>query len=329
MSSIAVVGCGYWGKNLVRNIHQLGQLRAVVETHPAGQAAAQEIAPGVPMYPDLRSALVDREIRGVMIATPAETHFKLATEALEAGRDVFVEKPLTVDLAEAAMLVQKAKQAEKLLMVGHLLEYHPAIVKVKELISSGELGRLCYLISNRANLGKIRTEENALWSFAPHDIAIILRMVGKMPFEVVATGGCYLQPNIADVTVTQLLFDNGVRAHIFVSWLHPFKEQKLVVIGSRKMASYDDISKELILHDQHVDWKAGQPVPVKGPGTKVEFGTAEPLRLECEHFLDCIKTRKNPLTDGASGLRVLRILQSAQHSLVTNGNPVQFQPDVN
>jgi predicted dehydrogenase len=209
-------------------------------------------------------------------------------------------------------------------MVGHLLEYHPAIRKIHELIADGLLGKLYYVISNRVNLGKIRTEENALWSFAPHDIAIILRMVGQMPFEVVATGGSYLQPNIADVTVTQLLFDNGMRAHIFVSWLHPFKEQKLVLIGSKNMVSYDDVSKELLLYDQHVEIKDGMPVPLRGPGQKVPFPEDEPLRLECQHFLECIRERRQPLTDGPSGLRVLEVLQAAQRSLVTNGEPVQF-----
>jgi predicted dehydrogenase len=322
--SIAVVGCGYWGKNLVRNMHSLGALRCIVESHPAARANAQQVAPGVTVLPDLAAALADPGVKGVMIATPAETHFDVARQAIEAGRDVFVEKPLTVNVAQAVQLVNIANAANKILMVGHLLEYHPAIVKLHQLIKAGELGRIHYVMSNRVNLGKIRTEENALWSFAPHDIAVILRLVGKMPFEVVATGGCYVQPNIADVTVTQLLFDNGVRAHIFVSWLHPYKEQKLAVIGSKKMASYDDISRELILHDQHVDWKAGQPIPVKGEGIKVEFPADEPLKLECQSFLDAIQTRRQPLTDGESGVRVLRILEGAQRSLVTNGNPVQF-----
>jgi predicted dehydrogenase len=323
-ASIAVVGCGYWGKNLVRNMHGLGALKCVVESHPAARANAQQVAPGVPVLPDLAAALADPDVKGIMIATPAETHFDVARQAIEAGRDVFVEKPLTTDVAQAVKLVEIAESAKRILMVGHLLEYHPAIVKLHQLIKSGELGRIHYVMSNRVNLGKIRTEENALWSFAPHDIAVILRLVGKMPFEVVATGGCYVQPNIADVTVTQLLFDNGVRAHIFVSWLHPYKEQKLAVIGSKKMASYDDVARELILHDQHVDLKAGQPIPVKGEGVKVEFPADEPLKLECQSFIDAIQTRKQPLTDGESGVRVLRILEGAQRSLVTNGNPVQF-----
>ena len=191
-----------------------------------------------------------------------------------------------------------------------------------ELVQSGELGKIRYVISNRLNLGKIRTEENALWSFAPHDIAVILRLVGTMPFEVVATGGCYVQPNIADVTVTQLLFDNGARSHIFVSWLHPFKEQKLVVIGSKKMVCFDDISKKLTLTDLKVEWEEGQPVPVRAPGIEVEFPADEPLREECLHFAECVTKRTEARTDGRNGLRVLQILHAAQRSMITNGRPV-------
>jgi len=298
-----------------------------VESSPVARAKAMEMAPGIPVVDDFNAVLGDPKVQGVMIATPAKTHFDVARRAFEAGKDVFVEKPLTTDVGQGRELVKIAAKSGKHLMVGHLLEYHPAIAKMHELVKSGELGKVRYIISNRVNLGKIRTEENALWSFAPHDIAVILRLVGAMPFEVVATGGCYVQPNIADVTVSQLLFDNGVRAHIFVSWLHPFKEQKLVVIGSHKMASYDDITKELLLYDQRVIWEQGQPVPVKGEGVKVSFSSEEPLRLECQHFVDCIASRKKPLTDGESGLRVLRILEGAQRSLVTNGNPVQFSLD--
>ena len=178
-----------------------------------------------------------------------------------------------------------------MLMVGHVLEYHPAIVKLREIIAAGELGKVAYIYSNRLSLGKVRREENILWSFAPHDVAIILRLMDAMPLQVIACGGSYVQPNIADVTVTHLLFDNGVRAHIHVSWLHPFKEQRLVVIGSRKMASFDDVSKQLVLYDQRVEVERGQPMPVKGEGESVPFAADEPLRVECRAFLDAIATR--------------------------------------
>ena len=213
---------------------------------------------------------------------------------------------------------------QRILMVGHVLEYHPAIVSLRQLIAQCELGKIHYIYSNRLSLGKVRREENILWSFAPHDVAIILRLIGSMPFEVVACGGAYVQPNIADVTVTNLLFDNGVRAHIHVSWLHPFKEQRLVVVGSRRMASFDDVNKRLVLYDQRVEWQEGQPVPIRHEGMSVEYGSSEPLRIECQTFLDAMATRQPPLTDGQSGLRVLRVLQAAQRSLVTNGQPVHL-----
>jgi predicted dehydrogenase len=312
----------------VRTVRDLGALRAIVDPSELGRATAAELCPDLPVYDSIAPVLADKAIVGVMIATPAETHFDLARQALDAGKDVFVEKPLTTRVDEAYDLVRQAQEADRILMVGHLLEYHPAILTLHHLIQDGELGKIRYLISNRLNLGKIRTEENALWSFAPHDIAVILRLVGTMPFEVVATGGAYLMPNIADVTVTQMLFKDGVRCHIFVSWLHPFKEQKLVVVGSKKMASFCDVTKELVLYDQHVDWHEGQPVPIRGEGTPVPFPANEPLREECLHFLQCIQTRATPRTDGQNGLRVLELLHAAQRSLDTNGHPVPITETV-
>jgi len=321
---IAVIGCGYWGKNLVRNFHQLGALALVCDATAAGRATAASIAPGVAVVPDVESVLGHGEVSGVVIATPAETHYELARQALEAGHDVFVEKPLALTYEQGMALVRLAAQRERILMVGHVLEYHPAVLRLLELIRRGHLGKIRYIYSNRLSLGKIRREENILWSFAPHDVAVILRMLGAMPFEVVACGGSYVQPNIADVTVTNLLFDNGVRAHIHVSWLHPFKEQRLVVIGERKMASFDDVAKRLVLYDQRVEWHEGQPVPIKGEGQPVPFSSDEPLRRECQAFLDAVETRRPPITDGWSGVRVLRVLQAAQRSLMMNGHPVHL-----
>jgi predicted dehydrogenase len=318
---VAVVGCGYWGKNLVRNFSRLGALSAVCDSTSAGRATAEELAPGTPVVSDL-SELLNSEVAGVVIATPAETHYEIAKQALAAGKDVFVEKPLALTYEEGAALVRLAENSRAILMVGHVLEYHPAITRMLQLVQDGELGRVRYISSNRLNLGKVRREENILWSFAPHDIAIILRLMDSMPFQIAAHGGSYVQPNIADVTTTHLLFDNGVRAHIYVSWLHPFKEQRLVVVGSKKMASFDDVTKQLVLHDQRVELQEGQPVPIKGTGENVMFSNDEPLLLECQAFLNAIATRRPPVTDGASGLRVLQILQAAQRSLVMNGEPV-------
>jgi predicted dehydrogenase len=319
--SIAVIGCGYWGKNLVRNFHRLGALSLCCDSTPEGRATAQEIAPHCRVIADLDQAL-DANVAGIVIATPAETHYEVARAALLAGKDVFVEKPLALTYEQGSLLVRLAEERGRILMVGHVLEYHPAIVRLLELVRAGTLGKVHYISSNRLNLGKVRREENILWSFAPHDIAIILRLMDDMPFQVSAHGGSYVQPNIADVTITHLLFNNGVRAHIYVSWLHPFKEQRLVVVGSRKMASFDDVTKQLVLYDQRVEVQEGQPVPIKGSGETVEFGADEPLLLECRAFLEAIETRRTPVTDGQSGLRVLQVLQAAQRSLVMNGEPL-------
>jgi predicted dehydrogenase len=265
---------------------------------------------------------LEADVAGIVIATPAETHYELARAALSAGKDVFVEKPLALTYEQGAQLVRLAEERGRILMVGHVLEYHPAVVRLLELVRTGELGRVRYISSNRLNLGKVRREENILWSFAPHDIAIILRLMGEMPFQISAHGGSYVQPNIADVTITHMLFNDGVRAHIYVSWLHPFKEQRLVVVGSKKMASFDDVTKRLVLYDQRVEVQEGQPVPIKGNGESVEFAADEPLLLECRAFLKAIETRRQPVTDGASGLRVLQVLQAAQRSLMMNGEPL-------
>ena len=324
---VAVIGCGYWGKNLVRNFNALNALDAVCDLTEAGRRTAEQLAPNARIVADPDSIFEDDEIQGVVVATPAETHFDVVRTALLAGKDVLVEKPLALTYEQGHYLVDLAGQQQRILMVGHVLEYHPAILQLRQLIELGELGKVHYIYSNRLSLGKVRREENILWSFAPHDVAVILRLMGSMPFQVVTCGGSYLQPNIADVTTTNLLFDNGVRAHIHVSWIHPFKEQRLVVIGSRKMASFDDVSKRLVLYDQRVDWQEGQPVPVAHKGDEIEFAPHEPLRLECQAFLDALTTRTSPLTDGISGLRVLRVLQAAQRSLVMNGDPVSLPVD--
>ncbi|MBV7332010.1 Gfo/Idh/MocA family oxidoreductase [Chloroflexi bacterium TSY] len=320
---IAVVGCGYWGKNLVRNFNQLGVLYMVCDATAHGRAVAQELAPAVNIVAELDQVLA-ADVDGVVIATPAETHADVVTQALEARKDVFVEKPLALTYQEGARLVQMAEARERILLVGHVLEYHPAVVRLFEMVRAGELGEVHYIYSNRLSLGKIRREENILWSFAPHDIAVILRLTGALPFGVTASGGNYVQPNIADVTVTNLVFDNGVRAHIYVSWLHPFKEQRLVVVGSKKMASFDDVSKQLVLYDQRVEWREGLPEPIRGEGENVPFADDEPLRCECRAFLQAVETRQSPVTDGRSGLRVLRVLQAAQRSLMLGGMPVQL-----
>jgi predicted dehydrogenase len=319
--SVAVIGCGYWGKNLVRNFSRLGALSLICDAHPAARTVGAELAPQAQVVTDLEEVL-QSDVSGVVIATPAETHYDITMRALLAGKDVFVEKPLALTYEQGVGVVRAAEETKSILMVGHVLEYHPAVARMLGMVQTGELGKVRYISSNRLNLGKVRREENILWSFAPHDIAVILRLMGSMPFEVAAYGGSYIQPNIADVTVTHLLFNNGVRAHIYVSWLHPFKEQRLVVIGSKKMASFDDVTKRLVLYDQRVEVQEGEPIPIKGNGDLVPFSEDEPLQLECQAFLDAVTTRRPPITDSYSGLRVLQVLQAAQRSMVMNGEPI-------
>jgi predicted dehydrogenase len=321
---VAVVGCGYWGKNLVRVFHGLTALKTVCESHPAGIDQAKKIAPGIPVEVELKAILDDPEIDGVVLATPAETHFRLGMQALQAGKHLFVEKPLALNYREGLALVREASAKRLQLMVGHILEYHPAILELHRRVRAGELGTLNYIYSNRLNLGKVRREENILWSFAPHDIAVMLRLVGDLPLEVCATGGAYLQPNIADVTITNLLFDKGVRGHIFVSWLHPYKEQKLVVIGSSGMAVFDDTleDRKLTIYDQGIDWVGGQPIPRKKEGQVIALPKVEPLAAEAAQFLQSIQTGVAPVTDGHSALANLEVLQAAQRSLSLHGQPV-------
>src|ERR1044071_2291015 len=302
---IAVVGAGYWGVNHVRNFYELGALGLVCDTDRSSLERIAGMFAGVRIVEDFTSALEEETIRGVVIATPAEMHYQMATAALEAGKDVLVEKPLALEVGEGERLVKLAAQRRALLMVRHLLEYHTAVLRLRELITSGELGELRYIYSNRLNLGKVRREENILWSFAPHDVAIILRLVGEWPSRIGATGGTYLQPRIADVTVTNIEFPTGMRAHVFVSWLHPYKEQRLVVIGSKRMAVFDDVRArdKLVVYDQGVECVNGEPLTRKNEGVAEPIEAAEPLRRQCLEFLDCIDTRRQPLSDGESGLR--------------------------
>ena len=323
---IAVIGAGYWGINHVRNFYELGALNLVCDASDATLEKVRTRFAGVRTCTDIRAALDEPTIKAIVLATPAETHCDLAMRAIEAGKDVLVEKPLTLDVAQGERLIQYAHQRGAILMVGHLLEYHPAVLRLRELIDSGELGELRYIYSNRLNLGKVRREENILWSFAPHDIAIILRLVNAWPNCVAATGGSYLQPHIADVTVTNIEFPTGVRAHIFVSWLHPYKEQRLVVVGSKKMAVFDDVRKDckLMIYDQGVEIVNGEPVTRKNEGIPEKLDNEEPLRRQCRQFLESIRTRERPLTDGESGLRVLRVLDAAERSLAERGKPISL-----
>jgi UDP-2-acetamido-3-amino-2,3-dideoxy-glucuronate N-acetyltransferase len=246
---------------------------------------------------------------------------------MKKGKDVFVEKPMALTLEDAESMRQIAEEENRVLMVGHLLEYHPAVLKLRELIDSGELGKVNYIYSNRLNFGKVRTEENALWSFAPHDVAVILRLMGECPIEVSATGGSYLTQGLADSTVSNLRFANESRAHIFVSWLHPFKEQRLVVVGDRKMAIFNDVApfgQKLKIYPNSVEFDGAMPILKKEDAQFVDHLQTEPLREECRHFLECVSSREKPLTDASSGIEVLKVLHACQESMGKNGNPVKL-----
>jgi UDP-2-acetamido-3-amino-2,3-dideoxy-glucuronate N-acetyltransferase len=315
-SHIAVIGNGYWGRNLVRNFQELGALGVICDENPNAEAAAREKYPKVLFRRDYADVLADPSIQAVVLATPAAAHYAMARRALLAGKDVFVEKPLALAVAEGAELVELAARTGRILMVGHILQYHPAVRKLKQVIQTGALGKLQYLYSNRLNIGKIRTEENILWSFAPHDISVILGLLDEEPSEVTCEGGFYLNQQIADVTLSQFLFPSGVRAHIFVSWLHPFKEQRLVAVGSEKMAVFDDTAEnKLIVYPHRVEWKNRIPTAVKAEGEAVPLDALEPLKEECRQFLESIESRRPAKTDGAEGLRVLRVLNACQEAL--------------
>jgi UDP-2-acetamido-3-amino-2,3-dideoxy-glucuronate N-acetyltransferase len=316
--TVACIGAGHWGTNLIRNFHELKALARICDSDGRRLEAARSQYRDVDCTESFDTVLADARIGAVAIATPAETHGVLMRQALLAGKDVFVEKPLCLDVEEGRSLIDLAAAKQRTLMVGHLLWYHPAILKLKQLIEDGELGRIRYIYSNRLNLGMIRREENILWSFAPHDISVILGLIGEMPDHVEAQGGNYLHDRIADVTVSLLSFPSGIKAHVFVSWLHPYKEQKLIVVGERQMAVFDDVASDhkLLLYPHVILWKGQIPVPNKAKARPVPIDKGEPLRAECEHFLECVQTRQMPRTNGEEGLRVLTVLQQCQSALV-------------
>jgi len=315
-SAVAVIGCGYWGKNLVRVFSQLGALKCVCDTD-AARFDALSIQGEPPKFTDnLSDALAEKSIGAVAVATPAATHHDVVRRCLEAGKDVFVEKPLALNADQGRELVALARKHSRILMVGHILLYHPAVTKLRQLIQQGALGRIWYCYSNRLNMGLIRTEENILWSFAPHDISVMLHLLGEEPISAEAEGQSYLTPGVVDVTLSRLRFRSGVTGHIFVSWLHPSKEQRLVVVGSEQMAVFDDTAeKKLLLYPHRVDWASRAPKAVKADAVAVELEKAEPLKEECRHFLDCVADRREPISSGEEGLRVLKVLGACQRSL--------------
>lgn len=325
---VAVIGTGYWGMNHVRVWRDLGLLRLVVDPAESRRQEAAAVAPAADVASDLEVALNRADVLGVVIATPAVTHARIAEAAMRAGKDVLVEKPLATNLADAESIVALAASLDRIVMVGHVLEYHPAFRRLSELALAGELGKVHYVYSNRLNLGKVRTEENSLWSFAPHDIAMCLRLVGSEPIEVSCRGASYLSPDVMDVSLMSLAFGGGVQSHIFVSWLHPFKEHRFVVVGSRQMAVLDDTApwpEKLVLYPHEIEWVGGRvPVARKAHGVAVAIDAEEPLVAECKDFARAIAHRRQPLADGAGGLRVLRVLDAGEKSTANHGIPIRL-----
>jgi UDP-2-acetamido-3-amino-2,3-dideoxy-glucuronate N-acetyltransferase len=318
--NIALIGAGYWGKNLVRNFHQLGALKIICDQSSAIRQQMAKDYPDSKVTDDFNALLSDPTIQAVIISAPAAQHHALATQALDAGKHCFVEKPLSLTYDEGEALVRLAEAKKKIIFVGHILQYHPAVVSLKEIIKKGTIGRLQYIYSRRLSLGKIRREENILWSFAPHDISIILSLAGEEPCYVDSVGSNFLHARIADVTMTNLKFPSGTGAHIFVSWINPFKEQKLVIVGSNGMLVFDDtepIEKKLIHYPHVINWQNSQPVPQKAEKIAIDLKDIweEPLKAECKAFLNAIETNTKPLTSGEEGLRVLKILELSQKSI--------------
>src|ERR1700735_1453104 len=325
---VGVIGAGYWGKHLVRNFHALQALETVCDTDDAALTRVRQEYK-VSTTKDYCAVLADPQVDAVVIAAPAAQHYRLALDALNHDKHVFVEKPLALHLREGEHLVNVAAERGLVLMVGHILEYHPAIIELVRLVRRGELGKIQYIYSSRLNLGKLRTEENILWSFAPHDISVIVQMLAETPVIAAAQGGSYLNPPIVDTTLSTLEFSSGVKAHIFVSWLHPFKEQKLCVIGSQKMAVVDDLGPEqkLVLYAHRINWQDRKPVAERDGGQVIALPKDEPLQKECEHFLECVSKGSHPRTHGEDGLRVLEILDACGRSMAQGGVPVPVVGD--
>lgn len=319
---VAVAGLGYWGPNLARNLAALPgvELAWLVDADPDRLAQAAALHPEARTAATLEAALGDPSVRAVALATSVPTHAELAVQVLEAGRDCFVEKPLARTVVDAERVVAAARESGRVLMVGHLLEYHPGIARLAELAGSGELGEIRYLYGNRLNLGKARAEENALWSLGAHDVSVLLSLAGEEPDEVSARGESYLHPGVEDVVFCYLRFPSGLAAHLHLSWLDPHKERRFTVVGSRRMATFDDMRSEakVTVYDKGFDedvrsW--GEYVPRSGDIWSPRIAAAEPLRLECEHFVECVREGRAPRSDGESGLRVVRVLEQLQASL--------------
>jgi predicted dehydrogenase len=319
---VGIVGLGYWGPNLARNFAAIGGCE-LVWLCDADEEKRERLAPAFPKArrtDALADLLADETLDAIVLATPVPTHAELAIAVAQAGKHCFVEKPLATTAADAERAVAAAEQAGKILMVGHLLEYHPAVARLKELIEGEELGELFYIYGNRLNLGQLRKDENALWSLGAHDVSVALHLIGEEPEECLAHGASYVREGVQDVVFCYLRFPSGIVAHLHLSWLDPHKERRITVVGARRMATFDDmlIEGKLTIYDKGFDedtrsW--GEYIARSGDTFSPRIPNLEPLRIECEHFVHCIRTGETPRSDGNSGLRVVRVLERLQNSL--------------
>lgn len=334
---VGQIGIGAWGRNLLRTFKGLPGVTVPVacDSDTAAHSKLAAAFPGTEITGDPSRIINDSSLDAVVIATPPASHFELALKALQAGKDVFVEKPLVLSIDHGRKLLEVSERDKRILMVGHIMEYHPASLKLKEYVDSGKLGKIHYLYSTRVNLGKVRDIENALWSFAPHDISLIIFLLGQMPCRVTATGAAYLQKDIEDVSFMTMHFEDKTMAHIHVSWLDPHKERKLTIVGSKMMVVFDDTesSEKIWLYDKGFETKLdyntyGEYISLRAGDIVIpRVDSAEPLKLECQHFIDCVKNRTTPRSDGRDGLKVLTILSAAQSSMQQGGSPMEIFPN--
>jgi predicted dehydrogenase len=320
--SIGVLGLGYWGPNLARNFAALpdAEVTWLCDGSPDALERQRASHPSARQTSSFDDLLSDDSLDAVVIAAPVPQHAELTLAAIEAGKHVFVEKPLGATLEEAERVAAAAAASDRVVMVGHLMEYHPAVEKLKQMVDDGELGDIRYVYSTRLNLGKLRTDENALWSLGPHDVSIALALIGEDPSEMVAHGEAYMNDGVEDVVFGYLRFPSGVAAHLHISWLDPHKQRRVTVVGSKRMATFDDMSIEgkLTIYDKGFDESYesyGEYLARSGDITMPQISNEEPLRIECRHFVECIRTGGTPRTDAASGLRTVRVLSGLQASL--------------
>ncbi len=314
---VCVVGAGHWGKNHIKTLHAMDCLKGVVELKKDRAQFIENLYKGVKVYSKIEDAISD-DFDAFVVATPAETHFAISKKIIKSKKPVLIEKPMTLSIRDAKKIIQLSKENNVNVMVGHVLLFHPAIRKIKEMIEDNTIGKLQYIYSNRLNLGKIRTEENVFWSFAPHDISIFQYLTNSYPVKIKATGSIFLQKGIHDSTMTSFEYDNGIKGHIFVSWLHPFKEHRLVVIGSEAMISFEDSKngKPLTLYSKKIDLSSGLPEKIEGDTKKISYEKKLPLNIELEYFLKHLGSRKPSIADIYDGFNTVKILVEAGNQLV-------------